>query len=106
MLSIVHTDATFALAEVRGARAWVGKCIHCNTRLVVSLAGETDATVEHIVPKNHGGTDAPENLALACARCNQGKGVRIDARRRGDPRLEEVVAALLARRRERWRDAP
>ncbi len=26
--------------------------------------------IEHIIPQKHGGTDFPENLALACAECN------------------------------------
>lgn len=30
--------------------------------------------VEHIVPKQHGGSDVPDNLALACHRCNLHKG--------------------------------
>ena len=27
--------------------------------------------IEHIIAKQHGGSDAPENLALACNRCNE-----------------------------------
>lgn len=30
--------------------------------------------VEHVVAKQHGGSDDPENLALACNRCNACKG--------------------------------
>jgi hypothetical protein len=30
--------------------------------------------VEHIVPKQHGGSDDPAGLALACDRCNGYKG--------------------------------
>gem|GEM_PF-686445 len=107
VLAIVATDATFERALVRGEPAWVGKCIHCQARLVVGLDGETHgaATIEHIVPRNHGGTDDVENLALACARCNTLKGMRLDHRRRDDPTLAEVVETLRARRRARWRDA-
>lgn len=103
---MVATDATFARAVVRGERCWVGKCIHCGSRVAVSDDGATLATIEHIVPRNHGGGDEAENLALACARCNAGKGVRHDARRRDDPKLVALIAALQARRRERWRAAP
>lgn len=107
MLAIVATDVTFAPAEDRFGRAWVGKCIHCNSRLRVSTTGDTGghATIEHILPRSHGGDDSPENLALACARCNHQKGKRLDNRRRGDPRLMAVVAALRERRLARWRDA-
>jgi len=47
-------------------------------------------------------TDAPENLALACARCNQSKGVRVDPRKKDDPRRKEIVEALLEKRRARF----
>jgi 5-methylcytosine-specific restriction endonuclease McrA len=30
--------------------------------------------VEHVVAKQHGGSDEPDNLALACKRCNLRKG--------------------------------
>jgi 5-methylcytosine-specific restriction endonuclease McrA len=102
-LAIAATDNTFAIREVRGARAWVGKCIHCAARLVVELDGETNATIEHIVPRGHGGPDEIENLALACARCNHLKGMRLDHRRRDDPTLSAVIDTLRARRLERWR---
>jgi 5-methylcytosine-specific restriction endonuclease McrA len=104
-LRVVATDATFVRAEVRGERCWVGKCIHCGSKIVVSDDGATLATIEHIVPRHHGGGDEPENLALACARCNAGKGVRHDARRRDDPKLVALIETLQVRRRERWRDA-
>ncbi len=73
---------------------------------MISLDGEPlgNATIEHILPRHHGGTDAPSNLGLACARCNAQKGVRLDARRPGDPDLLRVVEALLQKRRERWRE--
>ena len=29
--------------------------------------------IEHIIPKKHGGSDEPANLALACVDCNLGK---------------------------------
>lgn len=108
VLAIVATDATFERQLVRGEAAWVGKCIHCQARLVIELDGETHgaATIEHIEPRHHGGTDDVENLALACSRCNTLKGKRLDHRRREDPTLAEVIATLRARRRARWRDAP
>ncbi len=106
MLSVVHTDRTFELREVRGERLWVGRCIHCSSPIAVDARGETAATIEHIEPSTHGGTDEVANLALACARCNQRKGARLDARRRDDPTLSAVIATLRERRTERWRDDP
>ncbi|WP_053236426.1 HNH endonuclease [Sandaracinus amylolyticus] len=104
VLAIVATDRTFERSEVRGDRVWVGRCIHCNARVVVEESGETIATIEHIEPTTHGGTDDVANLALACARCNQGKGARLDVRRRDDPTLCAVIEMLKARREERWRE--
>jgi 5-methylcytosine-specific restriction endonuclease McrA len=66
-----------------------------------SLGG---ATLEHIVPTAQGGDDSPDNLAVACARCNHGKGRRLDHRKRGDPTLERVIALLRERRAARLRE--
>ncbi len=30
--------------------------------------------IEHVIPRQHGGSDCAENLALACYHCNQHKG--------------------------------
>ena len=35
------------------------------------------ATIDHIIPQSKGGTDAPENLQLAHARCNKIKGNKL-----------------------------
>jgi len=106
ILSVVATDATFVRQDVRGSPAWVGRCIHCRAKLVVPLNGAAspDVTVEHIVPRHHGGTNDPRNLALACARCNAEKGLRHDHRKASDPRRQEVEEALMRRREERWRE--
>lgn len=106
LLEIALTDSTFAPANQRGERVWSGRCIHCRSRLVLTLAGAplNGATIEHIVPRHHGGTDAVTNLAAACARCNQGKGTRLDHRRRDDPDLCRMIDRLQAERAARWRD--
>jgi 5-methylcytosine-specific restriction endonuclease McrA len=106
ILAIVATDRTFAPTEWRGVPAWAGKCLHCNAHLLIGLDGEpiSRATIEHIVPRTHGGTDELTNLGLACARCNLQKGHRHDVRGKHDARAREVVERLLERRRERWRE--
>jgi 5-methylcytosine-specific restriction endonuclease McrA len=119
ILAIVATDSTFARARAagrpldsrgleRGAgdETFVGKCLHCGATLVIDLDGEprSHATIEHILPRSHGGTDALENLGLACARCNAEKGVRHDSKRTFGGRLAEVVQALAEKRRARWVD--
>ena len=105
VLEIIATDKTFECVEYAGRPAWAGKCIHCNRQVLVSEQGVLlgTATIEHIVPRTHGGTDEVENLAVACARCNREKGVRHDHRHRKDPKLAEIVERLQRRRRERWR---
>lgn len=103
ILAIVGSDSTFATQQTRGVEVWVGKCIHCDARLVVESDGRTLATIEHIVPRNHGGTDELGNLALACRRCNTAKGVRHDCRHASDPGLRAMIGFLQERRRARWR---
>lgn len=98
VLRTLATDSTFRRRAVGAVLSWVGKCLHCNRKIVVSLGGETAATIEHIVPRHHGGDDRESNLALACARCNQQKGRTLDVRRADDPRYVEAIDRLLERR--------
>jgi 5-methylcytosine-specific restriction endonuclease McrA len=106
VLAIVATDATFVRKTYRDETFWVGRCIFCGRAITVSEAGEPgpDVTIEHILPRHHGGGDGVENLALACKPCNNEKGMRHDARRADDARTREVIARLQERRRERWRE--
>lgn len=107
-LWVAATDATFETMLRGDARVVCGKCIHCGRKHEIALDGTplTHASLEHILPRNHGGSDRAENLAIACESCNAGKGLRLDCRRANDPDLVRVVAMLLARRRERWREPP
>ena len=106
LLLAATTDVTFERKELGGEPVWEGKCIHCQRKLRLDEDGTplNGATLEHIVPKNHGGSDEVENLAVACARCNSEKGLRHDLKRANDPRLREVVERLHARRRARFRE--
>jgi HNH endonuclease len=56
--------------------------------------------VEHIIAKQHGGSDGAENLALACHRCNLRKGPNLTGI---DPQTGQV-ARLFHPRRDRWSD--
>jgi len=104
LLAAAVTDQTFARMTLDGERVWVGRCLHCNKKLVVRDDGRaiSEATLEHVWPETQGGDNAIENLAVACAGCNREKGTRHD--HRGGARLDEVVAVLRARRLARWRD--
>lgn len=107
--SIVKTDNTFNLTMLGTTSVWQGKCLHCNTNMIVSSDGYTNATIEHIVPLTAGGSlNDPRNLALACKRCNNEKGIQHDpyvgkGGSKGQ-RADEVVQQLLAKRLKRWRD--
>lgn len=104
MLGAAVTDSTFERTTLDGKTAWVGKCIHCNTKLAVADDGRSlgEATLEHVWPQTQGGTDGLTNLAVACNRCNREKGTRHDHTR--TQRLEEIVAELRTKRMARWRD--
>lgn len=108
LLWVAATDATFERMEQGGETVLSGRCIHCRKRHVLSLEGEplSAASLEHILPRNHGGTNAAANLAIACKSCNAAKGRRLDCRRKDDPDLERVVRLLSERRTERWREPP
>jgi len=54
--------------------------------------------IEHVVARKHGGTDDPENLALACHQDNLHKGTDLTGI---DPRTGKVTR-LFHPRRHRW----
>jgi 5-methylcytosine-specific restriction endonuclease McrA len=56
--------------------------------------------VYHIIARQHGGSDAPENLALACYHCNARKGPNLSAL---DPESGALVQ-LFHPRRDRWEE--
>jgi 5-methylcytosine-specific restriction endonuclease McrA len=106
ILDIIKTDSFFKLTAYRGKDVWLGKCIQCNRKLYVSSNGIpiSEATIEHILPKNHGGTDDLKNLAISCKNCNNFKGRTLDNQKRGHPTLEKVIASLLSKRMARWQE--
>ncbi|MEM7245962.1 MAG: HNH endonuclease [Acidobacteriota bacterium] len=108
VLGIVVTDSTFKQVQLDGRTLWQGKCLHCNSPMLTTTDGELlgHASIEHVLPRHHGGGDDLENLALACDSCNQQKGSRHDHRRPDDPRAREVIEKLAAKRMKRWREPP
>ena len=56
--------------------------------------------IEHIIARQHGGTDHPDNLALACHRCNLHKGPNLSG---VDP-LTGHIENLFHPRRDRWHE--
>ena len=56
--------------------------------------------IEHIVPRQHEGSDDHSNLALACHRCNLRKGPNLT----GIDPITGEIAPLFDPRRDRWSD--
>jgi len=82
-----------------------GYCEYC--RLPQSAVPFAPFHVEHIVARQHGGSDDPDNLALACDRCNLHKGPNLSSI---DPQGGEMVPLFHPRRHVgeehfRFRDA-
>lgn len=71
------------------------RCGYCQT--AQKIIGRP-LVVDHLIPIAKGGKTHPENLWLACRRCNEFKGAKIDCT---DPISGEVVA-LYNPRRQSW----
>ena len=71
------------------------RCEYC---LLSQGHSELTHHIEHIIAKQHGGSDEADNLALACHRCNLRKGPNVTGI---DPESEEIVA-LFHPRRDEW----
>ena len=72
-----------------------GCCEYCRSQARFALQS---FSVDHIVPRNAGGLDDLNNLALACQGCNSHKYTRTYAR---DP-VSGATARLYHPRRDRW----
>ena len=85
-----------ALRELVRDRAGA-RCEYCHLPQPFS---ELKFHVEHIIPRQHGGSDTAENLALACPECNLLKGPNLTG---VDPATGRVVR-LFHPRRDKWPD--
>lgn len=61
------------------------RCSYCRSPEFVGVP----MVVDHVIPQAAGGATTLNNLALACYRCNEFKGARLNA---PDPQTREVVA--------------
>lgn len=75
-----------------------GRCEYCHLPETIELAGPFH--VEHVIARQHRGTDELSNLAWACSRCNRHKGTNLST---VDPDSDEVVS-LFNPRRDRWEE--
>lgn len=85
-----------ALEELVWRRAGE-RCEYC--RFPTSFA-EVPFQIDHIVARQHGGTDEPDNLALACCFCKRHKGSNLSGI---DPVSRQVVR-LFDPRHQTWED--
>src|ERR671924_945759 len=51
------------------------RCAYCRSPMIVGIP----MVIEHIIPLVRGGSSTPDNLCLACYRCNEFKGSRTEA---------------------------
>lgn len=58
----------------RLAEAQNWKCCWCGVECVPESNFPNSATVEHVTPRSMGGIDHWDNYAMACGRCNHGRG--------------------------------
>ena len=74
------------------------RCEYCG--LTEAQSPVAKLQIEHIVPRKHGGSDEPGNLALACIDCNLHKGANLTGI---DPETGHVVE-LVNPRTQQWSD--
>ncbi len=72
------------------------RCVWCGQQ-----RWREDLTVEHLLPRTRRGRGTPENLAVACRRCNRRRGaipvsayVRSELEAGRAPRIDLLIAAL------------
>lgn len=80
------------------ARRAGNRCEYC--RIPQALLPFHTFHVEHIIARQHGGSNDPDNLCLACDRCNAYKGPNLSSL---DPRTDLVVE-LFHPRRQLWQE--
>ena len=61
---------TYFCRKVRWFRLGQRRCSYCCTQLNWTGQFKNSATVEHLVPRSHGGTDKIENIIIVCYKCN------------------------------------
>ena len=84
--------STRALVRSRAER----RCEYC--RLHENDVPLFSFHIEHIVPKKHGGTDDPKELAWSCHYCNLAKSSNLSGR----DTVTSRIVVLFNPRRQRW----
>lgn len=87
-------EATRQLVRTRAA----GRCEYCRSHQ--DDEPFTRFQTEHVVARQHGGSDDESNLALACPHCNLHKGPNLAGL---DP-FDDTLTPLFNPRTQRWED--
>jgi HNH endonuclease len=85
-----------ALLQLISRRA-LDRCEYCH---LPQAGHEERFSVDHVVPRKHGGDDSANNLAFSCLRCNLGKGSNLT----GIDSSSNQVTPLFNPRVQTWRD--
>ena len=72
-----------------------GRCEYCHQP---EVPGGLRHCTDHVIARQHRGTDQPSNLALCCIRCNLAKGPNIAGL---DPQ-DDALTRLFHPRHDRW----
>ena len=90
-MSVIISTALRRLVAQRAGN----RCEYCLFPEAVALHRHEP---DHIIPLQHGGETDPDNLALACLRCNRHKGPNVGS---FDPLTDQLVP-LFHPRRQNW----
>lgn len=97
-----------AIRRDRLAKKQGGLCFYCSVTLTPAKdTGHlpTDASIDHVVPRHHGGSNSPDNMVVACCQCNRTKGDRPMAEFLGlaskDDRTHQWIGRVVQRAADR-----
>ena len=60
--------------RTRAAEAQNWRCCYCGIQCTIERERPHSSTLEHVTPLSKGGTDDPDNLVMACGKCNLSRG--------------------------------
>ena len=75
------------------------RCVYCGRKVVVGAKGRTDAaTLDHVTPRELGGSNEASNLVTCCLSCNSSKQSKPLRQFLADLAAQGVDAASIRRR--------
>lgn len=72
--SYAYNNAVKVWVRTRLSESQNHRCCWCGRQTTELPDRPHSATIEHILPKSQGGTNDFHNLAMACRKCNAGRG--------------------------------